>query len=64
MAETYEVALSEENWLKIENLMSRIPPNEFLKFCLMNDIVALGLDRLEELITMNQQDSQQRTEFE
>lgn len=60
MAKTREITLNEENWKKIEKLVSRIPDSEFLKFCLMNDIVELGLDRFEELITMNQQASHER----
>lgn len=39
MAETREITLTEENWLKIKKLATRIPDSKFLSFCLMNDII-------------------------
>ncbi|MGE4585640.1 MAG: hypothetical protein AB7C91_13420 [Sphaerochaeta sp.] len=39
MAETHKITLTEENWHKINKLMSKIPNSDFLKFCLINDII-------------------------
>jgi len=38
---------------KIDELLMKIPDSEFLRFCVMNDILELGLDRLDEQFTMN-----------
>jgi len=53
MTKIVEITLTEENWLKVDKLILKNQDNDFLKFCLMNDIAKLGLDRLEEQITMN-----------
>jgi hypothetical protein len=46
MAETREITLTEENWHRIDKLFSRIPDSDFLMFCLMNDIIEIGLEIL------------------
>ncbi len=43
MAEKREITLTEENWKKIDELLEKIPDSEFLRFCLMNDIVEEGI---------------------
>ena len=56
MAETCEITLTEENWKKIDALLERIPDSDFLRFCVMNDIVERGLESLERrMLIMNQQ---------
>jgi len=45
MVETREITLTEENWQNIDELFARIPDNDFLRFCLMNDIIEEGLVR-------------------
>ena len=42
MAEKREITLTEENWQTIDTIMARIPDSDFLRFCLMNDIVEEG----------------------
>lgn len=52
MAKTREITLTDENWKKIDELLERIPDSEFLRFCLMNDILEVGInscDNCEEL---------------
>lgn len=44
MAMTREITLTDENWKKIDELLERIPDSDFLRFCLMNDIVERALD--------------------
>lgn len=48
MAKTCEITLTDENWKKIEELLERIPDSEFLRFCLMNDIVEKALGRYDK----------------
>lgn len=44
MAKTREITLTDENWKKIDELFESIPDSDFLRFCLMNDIVERALD--------------------
>jgi len=54
MAETREITLTEENWQKIDLLLARIPDSDFLRFCLMNEIVEQGIPHcLERYFTMH-----------
>ncbi len=43
MAETRAIILTEENWQNIDELLSRRPDSDFLRFCLMNDIIEEGI---------------------
>jgi hypothetical protein len=45
MAETREITLTDENWHRIDKLVAKIPDSDFLRFCLMNDIIEEGLVR-------------------
>jgi hypothetical protein len=51
MAETREITLTEENWQRIDELFAIIPNSDFLRFCLINDILELSLGRLEDQLT-------------
>jgi len=56
MAETREITLTDENWQRIDELFAKIPDSNFIRFCLMNDIVEGGLESLERrVLIMNQQ---------
>lgn len=48
MAETRGITLTDENWQKLDELFTRIPDSEFLRFCLINDIVEEGLVMFEK----------------
>lgn len=48
MAEKREISLTEENWKTIDTIMTRIPDSDFLRSCLMNDIVEGWLEKLGE----------------
>lgn len=44
MGKTREITLTDENWKKIDALLERIPDSDFLRFCVMNDIVEKGIN--------------------
>lgn len=48
MTESRTVTLSETNWKQLDMLLARIPSSDFIKFCLMNEIVEEGIKRCEE----------------
>ena len=48
MDETRQVTLTEENWQKIDYLLRSIPDSNFLRFCLINHIVEIGLVEFEK----------------
>jgi len=49
---TREITLTDENWKKIDELLEELLDSDFLRFCLMNDIVEEGLVSFEKhLIT-------------
>ncbi len=50
MAKTREITLTDENWKKIDELLESIPDSDFLRFCLMNDIVEEGMERFKDRI--------------
>ena len=47
MAETCEITLTEENWQKVDELFTKFPYSEFLRLCVMNEIVEEGLKQFE-----------------
>ncbi len=47
MAKTREIILTVENWKKIDELLERIPDSDFIRFCVMNDIVGEGINRCD-----------------
>ena len=44
MAETRTITLTEENWKNVDELLMKIPDSEFLRFCVMNEIVGKGVE--------------------
>ena len=64
MAETREITLTKEIWKKIDELLEGIPDSDFLRFCLMNDIIEAGLESLFERFKMNKQASHIRAGLE
>jgi hypothetical protein len=51
MAKTREITLADENWNKIDELLEKIPDSDFLRFCLVNEIIEMGLDGFEKDLT-------------
>lgn len=47
MAETRKITLTEENWQEIDMILAKLPNSDFLRFCLMNDIVEKGIIDVE-----------------
>jgi hypothetical protein len=57
MGKTREITLTDENWKKIDALLERIPDSGFLRFCLMNDIVEVGLKSRKGVLIVYKQAS-------
>lgn len=47
MTKTREINLTEENWENVDELLMKIPDSEFLRFCVMNEIIEEGLEQFE-----------------
>lgn len=54
MDETRQVTLTEENWQKIDYLLRSIPDSNFLRFCLINDMIEEGIELYSKNLFQNQ----------
>lgn len=45
MVETCEITLTEKNWKKVDELLTKIPDSDFLRFCVMDEIIEEGLEQ-------------------
>ena len=48
MAESRTITLTETNWKELDMLLEKLPPNDFIKFCLMNEIIIEGIQKCKE----------------
>lgn len=48
MAQTRTITLSDTNWQQLDTMLSQIPSSDFIRFCLINEIVEKGMKACEE----------------
>jgi hypothetical protein len=43
MAQTRTITLSETNWQRLDALLAQAPSSDFIRFCLLNEILEEGM---------------------